>query len=279
MFCVNCGNKIEDGDKFCTNCGTPINSSDITGENATGSNNNVGHEDLSIQINNAKCVKEYSEDTTVEGFDTVKFGSYPQSDATGNKKDPIEWIVLEKGNGKALLLSKYILDCKCYNNVYAEISWEKCDLRKWLNNSFLNTAFSKNEQEKIAKIIIKNNDNPKFKDGKGGEDTEDKVFLLSIEECMKYLDGIKDETNVDLKINKHLLTIGTKYAKEVDNNGEKLSIYGGDDDGYECSCFYLRTPGMYNFEVCEVSSIGDLDLSGSHVDFIDGVRPALWVTY
>ncbi|WP_412766540.1 zinc-ribbon domain-containing protein [Tetragenococcus koreensis] len=23
MYCINCGNKLEDGEKFCPNCGTP----------------------------------------------------------------------------------------------------------------------------------------------------------------------------------------------------------------------------------------------------------------
>ena len=92
------------------------------------------------QIARCKLVSDYSETTKVEEMDTITFGSYPQSDVSGNIKDPIEWIVLDKQGDKALLLSKYILDYKWYNDEFKNITWESCTLRDRLNVTFYNTA-------------------------------------------------------------------------------------------------------------------------------------------
>jgi hypothetical protein len=106
----------------------------------------------------------------------VKFGNYWQTD--DKNKEAIEWEVLAKENGKALLISKYALDCKPYNQNNCKITWEECTLRKWINSDFINNAFSEEEQQIIA--LTKNDTN-------GSRTTEDKVFLLSIEEANKYL--------------------------------------------------------------------------------------------
>ena len=53
-----------------------------------------------------------------------------------SKKQPIKWIVLEANENEALLISLYGLDCKEYDNHKDsnDITWENCDLRKWLND-------------------------------------------------------------------------------------------------------------------------------------------------
>lgn len=70
----------------------------------------------------------------------VKFGSYPQNN--GDIKEPIEWLVLEVNGNKALLISSYGLDCKEYHHEFEFITWENCDLRKWLNGEFFRRAFT-----------------------------------------------------------------------------------------------------------------------------------------
>ena len=98
---------------------------------------------------------EYPSNTTVDQMDTVLFGSYPQSDASGFTKEPIEWIVLDRQEDRALLLSKNILDCKNYNDTLVDTTWENCSLRNWLNTSFLLNAFDSNEQKKNIKFTNK----------------------------------------------------------------------------------------------------------------------------
>ena len=59
----------------------------------------------------------------------VFFGSYEQDNDTSNGKEDIEWIVLAKEGNKALVISKYALDCKQYHPSMSDITWETCSLR------------------------------------------------------------------------------------------------------------------------------------------------------
>lgn len=147
--------------------------------------------DLS-KISRVKPVKTYSVETTVDQMDTVTFGSYPQSDSSGVVKEPIEWLVLDRYNNKFLLLSKYILDCKYYENSYSVTTWETCTLRSFLNNDFYNQAFSVSEQNQIQTTHNVNKDAVTYpynisSGTYGGNDTYDKVFCLSFDEAKNIL--------------------------------------------------------------------------------------------
>ena len=72
--------------------------------------------------------------------DYVNFGTYEQDNNTSNGKEEVEWLVLEVKDGKALIISKYALDCKPYNTGLTGATWETCTLRKWLNNNFINAV-------------------------------------------------------------------------------------------------------------------------------------------
>lgn len=52
----------------------------------------------------------------------VSFGHYPQS-SSGMDNNPIEWIVLDVHGNKALIISRYALDCKPYNTTYKDVTW------------------------------------------------------------------------------------------------------------------------------------------------------------
>ena len=131
------------------------------------------------RISSVKSIVDYlkNDGKPIDDFPTIMFGSYPQSDPNGKKKEPIEWIVLQKDytNNTASLVSKYILDCKCYNDLRENTTWETCSLRNWLNNEFYNMAFSNDEKKRIVSKIIVNEKNYEFGTD-GGNSTEDKVF-------------------------------------------------------------------------------------------------------
>ena len=130
---------------------------------------------------------EYEQLKASEVGDIVYFGAYEQDNDTSNGKEDIEWIVLAKENGKALVISKYALDCQMYNSTYTGVTWETCSLRTWLNGSFLNNAFSADEQAKIATTNVSADKNPQYDyNSHPGNATNDKVFLLSITEANKY---------------------------------------------------------------------------------------------
>ena len=211
MFCTNCGTKINDGDSFCTNCGTKVIT--IIEKERTFDFSNEDLYDISKKIKGLKCVTDYDDNTTIDKIDSIDIGSYPHSnDIYGD----IEWIVLEKDekNNKALLLSKYILYSESYNDIEDKTSWEKCSLRKWLNNYFFDTIFADDEKEKIVKTIIKTEPNENYQTS-GGNDTEDKIFILSKEECIKYF-NISDDGS------KKLATLS--HGKHIENIKNEITI-------------------------------------------------------
>lgn len=191
--------------------------------------------------------------------DKVMLGSYEQDNNTKNGKERITWIVLAVEKGKALLVSEKVLDTKPYNNEKKDMTWEKCSLRTWLNDGFINDSFTKKEKRKIAEMTIKNPNNAQYKTP-GGKDTKDKVFLLSMDEAKQYFKTDKDRR-----------AKGTLFAK---NNGLRLDesiLYAG------TSVWLLRSPGFKAYHICYVNNDGiiynTLDVSLKNF----GIRPAMWV--
>ena len=204
-------------------------------------------------------------------MDTATFGMYPEG-------EPIEWIVLEKDDNKALLLSKYILDCKCYNEIQTDVTWETCTLRSWLNDTFYNAAFSDWCKSKILTTNVLNSNNNKYGTS-GGNNTNDKIFCLSIDEVNRYF----NQSNMEDE-NKRVATRGTNFAKAVNNNG--YNLYVQDESGwyYGNSFFWLRSPGRSQSHAALVLSHGLLGIGGDAVCSGTllggyGVRPAMWVNY
>ena len=78
-------------------------------------------------------------------YDVVTFGSYPQA-AYGDPAD-IEWIVTGIEGTHLRLQSRYALDSKQYHTVNEDVNWQKSSLYAWLNDRFLNAAFTVEEQE------------------------------------------------------------------------------------------------------------------------------------
>ena len=184
---------------------------------------------------------------------TIEFGNYPQ-DKDGTEK-PIEWIVMKKEGNQVLLLSKYVLDAKPYNEELEEVTWETSDIRQWLNNEFYTTAFNKAEKAKIQTSLIKNEDNSEY--GTSGEnDTEDKVFLLS-----------KKEAKTLFSNNEEKIAKATEYA-------EKSGVYVNEE---KVAGWWLRSPGDNSDSAAVVYSYGWGYRYGYDVyySYGGGVRPAL----
>ena len=184
--------------------------------------------------------------------ETIEFGNYPQ-DKDGTEK-PIEWIVMKNEGNQVLLLSKYVLDAKSYNEEWEDVTWETSDIRQWLNNEFYTAAFNKSEKAKIQTSLIKNEDNSEHGTS-GGNDTEDKVFLLSEKEAETLF------SNDDERIAK-----ATEYA-------EKSGVYVNEE---KAAYWWLRSPGDSGDDAAEVIYSGWVYRDGNYVDDSSGgVRPAL----
>ncbi len=194
--------------------------------------------------------------------DYISFGSYEQDNDMTNGKEDIEWLVLDKQDNKILVISKYGLDAKPYNTEYANITWENCTLRSWLNDDFYNTAFSADEKKAIVQSEVSAEKNPKY-DTNPGNDTTDKVFMLSISEVNKYFssDSARQCAATDYAIAQGAWT-SSKYTV----------------DGKGAYWWWLRSPGRNQCRTARVSSDGSVGCSGDFVYSINGcVRPAMWI--
>ena len=200
--------------------------------------------------------------------DHILFGRYEQDNNTSNGKEDIKWRVLAKEEGRILVISEYALDCQQYNTEYTSVTWETCSLRKWLNETFFKSAFSAEEQKMIPETKVTADANPSYSTDPGN-DTTDKVFLLSITEAEKYFSSDDDR-----------ICVPTKYAIE---NGAWTSSSSWITSSYkkdgEATCWWwLRSPGCNSYYAANVFIFGDIFHSGYYVHGSGGrVRPALWI--
>ena len=188
--------------------------------------------------------------------DEFIFGDYEQDNNKNNGTEKIEWKVLTVEDGRALLISKYGLDSKPYNDIYEDATWETCSLRAWLNGEFYDSAFSASEKEQIQSLELSNLNNSEY-GTEGGSVTTDRIFLLSIDEAESYFAADYDK-----------ICKGTLYAKE---NGAYA-----DKDGH--TLWWLRSPGDGSAYAAFVDLDGSIDNNGDYIDDNSGiVRPAFWL--
>ena len=196
--------------------------------------------------------------------DIIIFGVYEQDNDASNGKEEIEWRVLAKEGNKILIISKYALDCKEYNTEYTDVTWETCMLRKWLNDTFINTAFSNEKQKLIPSETITADTNPSYSTNPGN-DTKDKVFLLSITETEKYFSSDDDR-----------MCVPTAYA--IEQGAYTSSSYT--KDGKATCLWWMRSPGYNNDAAARVDEDGVIGDYGYLVgNSVVCVRPAMWIEF
>ena len=200
----------------------------------------------------------------VTTWDCIYFGNYYQSNSS--TKEPIKWRVLSVNGNDAFLLADQNLDAKPYNEEYTDVTWATCTLRTWLNDTFLNTAFTSAEQAAIKDTTVLNEDNL-YNGTEGGENTIDKVYLLSIAEASNTAYGFNGEFRADSETRE---AKNTAYAKECGAATWMGTEYEGNGE------WWLRSPGDDSNSASSVSKDGYGDDYGYDVYYdIDAVRPAL----
>ena len=191
--------------------------------------------------------------------DYIEFGAYEQDNDTSNGKEPIEWLVLDTEEDRALIISKHSLYAVEYNEDHRDITWEECSLREWLNDEFKEEAFSDKEQSKISTVTIVAEDHPEH-GTEAGNDTTDKIFLLSINEAKEYFDSDDDRI---CKPTNYAIARAPSWV----------------DEKYDSCWWWLRSPGFRQYGAAYVSSDGSIYSYGGDVHYYTfGVRPALWIT-
>ncbi len=169
-------------------------------------------------------------------LDTMEFGTCLP--VKGGERRPIRWIVVKKEKNRTLLLSADGICRRPYNKQYIDVTWETCTLREWLNGDFYSDAFTEEEKKRILLTEVRNEDNPRW-NTPGGNDTEDRVFLLSLREAEEWLTQIERR------------------------NG---------------AWWWLRSPGYRPNFAADVSYGGDFYDDGRLVTISDyAVCPALWI--
>ena len=187
--------------------------------------------------------------------------------------EPIEWRVLSNNNGELFLLAEKNLDVQQYHTSQSSVTWEGSTMRSRLNgygstanianadysgsgNNFIGKAFNSAEQAAIGATLVQNSNNPSFGTS-GGNDTMDKIFLLSIAEANDAAYGFTN--NGDRR------AVNTGY----------LAAHNGMYAEGAVDFWWLRSPGSSNLRAAIVSDSGTIGLAGSDVSSgVYAVRPA-----
>lgn len=172
--------------------------------------------------------------------DTIAFGKYDQNGSEADGPEPIEWIVLDKQDGKLLLLSRYIL----FNEDSKGKPWAGSKPRDTLNNIFLSKAYTSDEQNRICKTQTGISSS-----------AIDAVFLLSLEEVERYLPD--ESSRICFLANSEVPKEWWLRTTET-SNGIGSLLYRQ---------YKVRTDGIIDYV--------SFNSKSSEVSF--GIRPAMWV--
>jgi len=197
---------------------------------------------------------------------TISFGGY-------------DWRILDIKNNAALIITKDIVEMQAFHDVYKDITWTDCWLRKYLNGEFYN-KFNITDKSRIIPVINKNPDNQWY-GSKGGADTQDYIFLLSIEEVVCRYFGDSSSKLYNPGKNQRYW-----FERKDENNGKRSATF----EGYVW-WWWLRSPGRVNVKAAYIHGDGNISIQGNNIlkcnisscfhpsngDNRGGVRPALWL--
>ena len=215
----------------------------------------------SMQEHRQKLRRKPSSPLELQEGDKLSYGKYPQG--AGSEVRPLLWRVLAVENGRALIVSEYLIDTMPYHTDSGAVTWETSSLRRWLNNEFITEAFGGSLPRRAVSTTLSNPGNPLHKTD-GGSDTQDVVFALSIDEVKKYF-----ENNADR------MAGVTEYARK---HGAWVSAEYVLPSGENAGLWWLRSPGYVSQAAARVLINGEINSHGSSVNRENvAVRPAMWI--
>jgi hypothetical protein len=219
------------------------------------------------------------------------------------KDVPIIWRALEVKDGNVLAISDEVIGILQYDGLAKEYgerliestlplppdtngagapdvnkTWADSEIRAWLNDDFLNAAFTDDELSRVVESEIKNAGGEADIDG--AADTKDKIFLLSAEEANAYFENDKNRiaslemTDIDLL---YMLRIYEEDMgvpeSSIRSKLEEQFLHNKQDWPW-----WLRSTGSANGTAVMITTEGSIVMEGwSILDFRGGVRPALWI--
>ncbi|MBP5274890.1 MAG: hypothetical protein ILO36_08155, partial [Abditibacteriota bacterium] len=215
----------------------------------------VDHSGMLIS-SNYEYMKDCGEDILgipPDPSETVTLGSWPQS---GDKKEPIEWIVLARlGRNKLYVISKYVLERRVFDESDKDVKWKDCSLRRWLNDGFYKAAFSAEEKKRIlvSDVATRENKMERYNDPQVITYTKDKLFIPCGEEINNFFYHQRG-------------CAPTKHARD-----RKLGV----DERTGFAYWWLRGVGFGSAVATSHSPTSTFEKPNS--DFA-GVRPMMWIT-
>ena len=237
MNCMNCKAELKEGAKFCSRCGIQVKWAVYCSDCGTGLDT-----DAEFCFECGAVVKHEDGTTSKKRriAPVISFGGH-------------DWRVLDKQNNRTLILSDKVIEIRPYHEGATwmrGITWDKSDLRAYLNGEFYDN-FTPHDRAYIAETVITTGKNPRL-GTRGGKATNDRIFLLSIQEALKYLGGRDHQT-----INKTIL----------------------DQAGIVSAPWWLRSTGATGRQAAVVDEGGFVQDNGFLISVYDkiGVRPALWL--
>ncbi|MDR2570157.1 MAG: DUF6273 domain-containing protein [Oscillospiraceae bacterium] len=186
------------------------------------------------------------------------------------------WRVLDTAYDKTLIISERLIENRAYDsNMSENMTWEKCSIRKYLNEEYYN-SFDEADRENIIERRVANDSNRWF-DGVGGNDTYDNIFLLSTEEADLYFGNSGDYSNKR--------GFGPENTLDSFYRSERITLISNDDNSIRvakdkhgwATWWWLRSPGDDNRSATLVDDEGRIDVEGQYTDYEGGIRPAMWV--
>lgn len=190
--------------------------------------------DLFSQLGDYQNAGAYIEKCDI--LSTYRVGNTVQM---GCQDKPLRWRVIGEHGKMRLLFAEESVASLPYSARYVDSSWRECSLRRWLNQDFFRSVFTKEQQMKIMNTRVDNPPSPKYHTS-GGFPSVDKLFLLSEGEIAEYLPEQADRST-----------------------------------GY---WWWLRSPGISLLCAVSIDEEGAVYENGINVDYpTGGVRPAMWV--
>jgi len=178
--------------------------------------------------------------------------------------DKYLWRVLDIQDNMALIITNQIIEQRAYHNKYIETTWNDCETRRYLNGEFYD-RFDETNKSRILQVTNKNLDNPWY-GTKAGNESQDRIFILSLEEVCRYFGDSTDK----------LYNRGNNryWKKNDENNRKRLAGFGE-----TCWWWWLRSPGRHNRLAAYVHGTdGCVGVNGNNVtNDRGGIRPALWL--
>jgi len=181
-----------------------------------------------------------------------------------------DWRVLDVQSDRILIITEHLIENRPYHSDNRNGTiWANGDLRLYLNGEFYH-SFSADDRARIVAVTNQNLDN-QWAGTSGGGSTFDNIFLLSIDEVVRYFgDSGQFQTGIS----------NEEYWISDEYNANRMAFHADSVGGNLGDVWWLRSPGQSITRATIVTSDGVID--GYGISYTDvyryGVRPALWLS-